>query len=317
MANNVTVTDGAATATVKTTDNTGVHTPHVNIDSIAAGDNNIGNVDIASIAAGDNNIGNVDVASSALPTGASTSANQTTIIGHLDGVEALLTTIDGDTGTLAVTGGGTETGALRVTIANNSTGVVSIDDNGGSLTVDGTVAVTGVATAANQTTMIGHLDGVEGLLTTIDADTGTLAAAVTSNKVQVDVSTSTLPTGAATSAKQDSIVTAIEEGTVSLASLVSGYITNTDGANTQVIAAGGSGVVTYLTDVTITNSSGSDVVVEIKDGTTAKWGAVIRAGGGFTHRFSSPLAGTANTAWNVDAASATSTLYVGYSGFQV
>lgn len=34
------------------------------------------------------------------------------------------------------TGGGTETGALRVTIANNSTGVVSVDDNGASLTVD-------------------------------------------------------------------------------------------------------------------------------------------------------------------------------------
>lgn len=33
----------------------------VDVASIAAGDNNIGNVDIASIAAGDNNIGNVDV----------------------------------------------------------------------------------------------------------------------------------------------------------------------------------------------------------------------------------------------------------------
>lgn len=33
----------------------------------------------------------------------------------------------------------------------------------------------GDATAANQTTIIGHVDGVEGLLTTIDADTGTIA----------------------------------------------------------------------------------------------------------------------------------------------
>lgn len=33
-------------------------------------------------------------------------------------------------------GGGTEAAALRVTIANDSTGVVSIDDNGGSITVD-------------------------------------------------------------------------------------------------------------------------------------------------------------------------------------
>lgn len=50
----------------------------------------------------------VDVTRSALPTGASTSANQTTIIGHLDGVEGLLTTIDADTGSLAGCVAGTE-----------------------------------------------------------------------------------------------------------------------------------------------------------------------------------------------------------------
>lgn len=43
----------------------------------------------------------VDVLSSALPTGASTSAKQDTIIGHLDGVEGLLTTIDADTGNIS------------------------------------------------------------------------------------------------------------------------------------------------------------------------------------------------------------------------
>lgn len=44
--------------------------------------------------------------------------------------------------TLSVVGGGTEATALRVTIANNSTGVLAVTDNGGSLTVDGTVAAT-------------------------------------------------------------------------------------------------------------------------------------------------------------------------------
>lgn len=78
----------------------------------------------------------VDVTRSALPTGASTSANQTTIIGHIDGIEGLLTTIDSDTSNLSVVGGGTEAAAIRVTIANDSTGVLSVDDNGGSLTVD-------------------------------------------------------------------------------------------------------------------------------------------------------------------------------------
>jgi translation initiation factor IF-1 len=71
----------------------------------------------AALPAGDNNIGNVDIASSVA----------------LDVSSATVTT------TPAVVGGGTEAAAQRVTIANNSTGVLSVDDNGGSLTIDGTV----------------------------------------------------------------------------------------------------------------------------------------------------------------------------------
>ncbi len=50
----------------------------------------------------------VDVKASALPTGAATSAKQDTIIGHVDGIEGLLTTIDADTSTLAATDFATE-----------------------------------------------------------------------------------------------------------------------------------------------------------------------------------------------------------------
>lgn len=64
------------------------------------------------------------------------------------------------------------------------------------LPVSATIDTTGLATSANQTTIIGHLDGVEGLLTTIDGDTGnistkidTLAGAVSGNEMQVDVLT--------------------------------------------------------------------------------------------------------------------------------
>ena len=41
-----------------------------------------------------------------------------------------------DNAALAVVGGGTEATALRVTLASDSTGLVSVDDNGGALTVD-------------------------------------------------------------------------------------------------------------------------------------------------------------------------------------
>lgn len=43
----------------------------------------------------------VDVVSSALPTGAATAANQSTLIGHVDGIEGVLATIDADTGNIA------------------------------------------------------------------------------------------------------------------------------------------------------------------------------------------------------------------------
>ncbi len=64
----------------------------------------------ANLASGTNNIGDVDVLTVPAP--------------------------------LNVTGTGTESAALRVTIATDSTGVLSVDDNGASLTVDGTVAAT-------------------------------------------------------------------------------------------------------------------------------------------------------------------------------
>lgn len=87
------------------------------VGALPAGTNNIGDVDVLTIAAGDNNIGNVDIVTVPAP--------------------------------LSTTGGGTEATALRVTIASDSTGVVSIDDNGGSLTVDGTVAVSGTVTVGS------------------------------------------------------------------------------------------------------------------------------------------------------------------------
>lgn len=53
---------------------------------------------------------------------------------------------------------------------------IPVTDNGGSLTVDATALPlpAGAATEAKQNTLIGHVDGIEGLLTTIDTDTGSI-----------------------------------------------------------------------------------------------------------------------------------------------
>jgi hypothetical protein len=60
-----------------------------------------------------------------------------------------------DNPALSVVGGGLEATAQRVTIATDSTGVLSVDDNGGSLTVDGTVTINAIPAGTNN---IGDVD---------------------------------------------------------------------------------------------------------------------------------------------------------------
>lgn len=136
MADNVAITAGAGTTIATDEVNTGAGAAHVQlmkllggadgsterIEGTAANGLEVDVTRLPALAAGTNNIGDVDVLSSALPTGASTEAKQDTIIGHLDGVETVLGTIDTDTGAI-----------------------------------------------------VGHVDGIEGLLTTIDVDTGNIA----------------------------------------------------------------------------------------------------------------------------------------------
>lgn len=72
----------------------------------------------------------IDVITSGLPSGASTSAKQDTIIGHVDGIEGLLTTIDADTGSILLAVDGIE--ALLTTIDADTSGIITsvqlIDD---------------------------------------------------------------------------------------------------------------------------------------------------------------------------------------------
>ena len=94
---------------------------------------------------------------------------------------AVLDTIETNTDFGTVTGGGLEASALRVTLASDSTGVVSIDDNGGSLTVDGTV------TANLSATDNAVLDNIQTAVELIDN-------AISGTEMQVDV-VAALPTG--------------------------------------------------------------------------------------------------------------------------
>lgn len=100
---------------------------------------------------------------------------------------------------LSVVGGGTEATAQRVTIATDSTGVLSVDDNGGSLTVDGTFwqatqpvsiasvpshAVTNAGTFATQSTLVAAATG--------GATPYKLVSAATTNATSVKASAGTV-----------------------------------------------------------------------------------------------------------------------------
>lgn len=128
------------------------------ISALPAGTNNIGDVDIASaIPAGTNNIGDVDVATVPAPlnvvgggteaaalrvtmasdsTGALTVDNAGTFAVQVDSALPAGTNNIGDVDVLSVpaplnlVGGGTEAAALRVTLANDSTGTLTVDNAG-------------------------------------------------------------------------------------------------------------------------------------------------------------------------------------------
>jgi len=250
-----------------------------------------------------------------------------------------LTDIETNTNYGAVTGGGVEASALRVTIANDSTGVVSVDDGGSSLTVDN----------ADITTIAGAVSGSEmqvdivGSLPTGSATIGSINTVFTCNTLtgggvahgSADSSNPhKIGAKAVTSITDQTLVDdddrtdlyAGEDGVLitrphcHLSDVVSEVDTNTDGASTAFasgLAAPGAGIRIYLTKATISNSSSSFRTVDIRDGAAGAvlWTLPVPAEGGVTHTFEPPIPLTANTAVAYDASAATTTLTIAVAGF--
>jgi len=119
----------------------------------------------------------VDTMSSALPSGAATAANQSTIIGHVDGVETLLGTIDSDTDAIKTSLGNIDN-SVDGNYLNVNMNLAGSDAQAGEGTISATTQRVTIATDD---------DGV--------AHLATIAGAV-STQMQVDVVAS-LPAGSA------------------------------------------------------------------------------------------------------------------------
>lgn len=100
---------------------------------------------------------------------------------------------------------------------------------------------------------------------------------------------------------------------------VSGTLGNTDGASTAVVAAQGAGVRFCATTLVVSNSSATNVTVDIRDGTAGSVLLTIPAaanmGGGIVP-LAMPLCTTANTALAMDSSAAATTVAVTAIGFK-
>ena len=228
---------GAATSALQTAGNNILTTIDSDTSSLAGAISGTEmQVDVvASLPAGSNNIGDVDVLSSALPTGAATSALQTSS-------EALLTTIDADTSTLAGAVSGTE---MQVDVVaslpagSNNIGdvdVLSVIPGVGATNLGKAIQSaqgttdTGVPALVVRNDTLADLSGADGDYAPIQVNA--------TGAVYTEVHSSALPSGAATSALQTSgnnILTTIDADTSSLAGCVSGTEVQVDVVSGNVV----------------------------------------------------------------------------------
>jgi len=252
-------------------------------------------------------------------------------------------TVDGSavtqpvSGTVTVThpqlGGGTESVAQRVTIASDSTGVLTVD-NGGSFLVQaaqsgawnitnisGTVSLpTGASTATNQSTANTALQLIDNPVVAHDAPvSGSTGVSVSGLEARLTDPTAVASADATRAiatllGKQVTVPYAIPGSTWQYAG-VSGGITDT--SDDMAKAAAGAAVRNYITSVQVINGHatvGTEVV--IKDGSTVIWrGWAEKTGGGAAAKFDPPLRGTADTAVNVTNITTGAKTYFNLQGF--
>jgi hypothetical protein len=273
----------------------------------------------------------VDVVTLPLPTDASTATLQTSgntsltkIAGAVSGTEMQVDIVSAPTltvsGTVAVTGVATSAlqtsgNASLTTIAGAvvsskvqaeivNTPTVKIDDGGNTITVDGTVAISGISGTVSLPTDASTAT----LQTSGNTSLTKIAGAVSGSEMQVDIVTLPLPTDASTATLQTSgntLITGVNDrigatsdaaatsptGTFSLNALVKRYmarcsaprlfVTPTIGASgdTSAITAPGAGVRLVITYIRAQNLTANATTILFKDGSAGSTVLNLRTSG--------------------------------------
>jgi len=226
-----------------------------------------------------------------------------------------------DNPVLSVVGGGAEATAQRVTIADDSTGVLSVDDNGASLTVDnpilsvvggGTEATAQRVTIANDSTGVLTVDGTVTASNTAGdvADDG----ADSGNPVKVGgvaVETDgTDPTSVSAEGDRAEVRTDRNRRLLVNTAHPNLWSNNNNYAaaqtDTQIQAAPGAGLSLYITDVAMSTDEACNIkLVRATAGSTTIWGPFyFAANGGLIKHFSTPIRLPANENLGVTSSAA-------------
>jgi hypothetical protein len=236
-----------------------------------------------------------------------------------------------DNATLSVAGGGVEATALRVTIASDSTGVLSVDDNAGSLTVDngGTFAVQESGAALTALQVMDDWDNAASDGASVSGDVAHDAVDA-GEPVKVGAKAETSLKGITLVADGDRTnlhadadgVQVVKLGTTG-ADAISEAVSNTDGASTAFTNFSAvASTYNYVTSIAVfrTDAGATMAYIDFRDGTAGAvlWRMPLPAGGGAVLSLAGmPIFKTsANTALAFDVSSALTTVYISISGYQ-
>lgn len=273
---------GSISAKLRFIAGTGI--PVTGLPALAAGTNNIGDVDVLTLPAlpaGTNNIGDVDVLSVPAP--------------------------------LNVTANGSAAAALRVTIANDSTGIVALTTSTASIG----------KLAANSGVDIGDVD-----VTSLTGGTIAHDSVDSGNPIKVGARAAALAASVTLVAAADRTdnVSDLDGALITrpycqLGDIVSDVKTVTDGSSTAFTGsfAATANVRNYITALSMWNTSATVVTVDIRDGTAGSviWTGIVPAGGGNNVAFNPPLRQpTVNTALAMDPSASATTVGCSVTGFK-
>jgi hypothetical protein len=259
--------------------------------------------------------------------------NAGTFVVQIDGTALTrLTDIETNTDSLAVVGNGAAATAVRVTLANDSTGIVALTTSTasiGKLASNAGVTIGAVEIAAAQT--------LATVTTVTTCSTVTTCTTLTGSAIAHDGADSGNPhkigARALTSVSAQTLVAA-NDRTDLFAGLDGVLITRdhcnledivtatpvaiTDGSSTSVLASPGAGIRNYITSISIANSSATFVTVDLRDGTAGAvlWTVPVPATGGVVYTFPVPLKFSAATAVAADPSASASTITVSVLGFK-